>query len=256
VTVTKSITLASDGIGTAGILAVGTNGITVNAPVGSTIYLRKLVIDGGPVGSNSLNGIRFIAGKSLVIENCNIRNFTGGAPNGYGVSFQPSANQTHSLIIRNSTIQNNGVSGSNTGAGVFVNPSGLAVANVSISNSVISQNNAGVRADGSSLSGGGITVSVFNSDVSNNTNGGVAAFSTTAPPVTVIVDHSSVTGNGVGVNANGPATTILRLNNSKVAFNTIGYKQLSSAILSSFGNNVISDNGSNTGTLSTTPGPQ
>lgn len=258
VTVTKAITLANEGIGEAGILVAGTNGITVNCATdpNCSVILRGLQIDGGPNGSNSLNGVRFVAGKSLVIENCTIRNFTGGSPNGYGVNFSPSATQTYSLIVRNSTIQNNGVNGANTGAGIFVAPTGGATVNASISNSVISQNNAGVRADGSGLSGGGITVSVTNSDVSNNANGGVAAVSTSAPPVTVIVDHSSVTGNGVGANANGPATVALRLAYSKLAFNTIGYKQQNLAVLSSYGNNEISDNGSNVGTLSTTPALQ
>lgn len=257
VTVTKAITLANEGIGEAGILVAGTNGVTVNCATdpNCSVIIRGLQIDGGPVGSNSLNGVRFVAGKSLVIENCTIRNFTGGSPNGYGVSFQPSAAQVHYLTVAHSTIQNNGVSGSNTGAGILIQPSGSATVNASIDSDVVTQNNAGVRADGGSLSGGGITVSVTNSFVTNNTNGGVASVSVTSPPVTVVVDHTAVTGNGVGVNANGGSNVILRIGDSTLAFNTVGYKQLSAAVLSSFGNNLISDNGSNVGVLTTTPGP-
>jgi hypothetical protein len=258
VTVTKAITLANEGIGEAGILVAGTNGVTVNCATdpNCSVIIRGLQIDGGPIGSNSLNGVRFIAGKSLVIENCTIRNFTGGAPNGFGVSFQPSAAQTHYLTVTHSTIQNNGVSGSNTGAGILIQPSGSATVNASIANDVVTQNNLGVRADGSSLSGGGITVSVTDSQVTNNTNAGVASVSTTSPNVTVIVDHSAVTGNGIGLNANGPATTVLRVGYSTVSFNGIGYKQQNMAVLSSYGNNILSDNGAPVGTLSTTPGLQ
>src|SRR6201990_1563716 len=85
VTVTKAITLANEGVGEAGILVAGTNGVTVNCATdpNCVVVLRGLILDGGPVGSNSLNGVRFVAGRSLVIQNCMIRNFTGGSPNGY-----------------------------------------------------------------------------------------------------------------------------------------------------------------------------
>src|SRR3984885_2922444 len=55
------------------------------------LVLRGLQIDGGPVGSNSLAGVKFIAGRVLMVQNCVIRNFTGGAPNGYGINFAPSS---------------------------------------------------------------------------------------------------------------------------------------------------------------------
>ncbi|HTT99126.1 MAG TPA: hypothetical protein VMF58_13840 [Rhizomicrobium sp.] len=253
VTVTKAITLADEGAGEAGILVAGTNGITVNCATdpNCSVVIRGLIIDGGPVGSNSLNGVRFVAGKSLTIENCAIRNFTGGSPNGYGVQFNPSATQTHYLTVAHSTINNAGLPGSNNGAGILILPSGSATVNASIDADVITQNNLGVRADGSNLSGGGITVSVTNSFVTNNANAGVAAVSSTTNPVTVIVDHSAVTGNGgPGLNANGPAQTQLRVGYSTVSFNTGGaYKQQNAANLTSFGNNIMTDNGANTGTL-------
>ncbi|MBV9990304.1 MAG: hypothetical protein JOZ72_03345 [Alphaproteobacteria bacterium] len=259
VTVTKAMTLADEGAGEAGILVAGTNGITVNCATdpNCSVVIRGLVIDGGPVGSNSLNGIRFVAGRSLTIENCAIRNFTGGAPNGYGVSFQPSASQTHYLTIAHTTINQSGAIGSNNGAGVLVQPSGSAVVNASIVNDVITQNNIGVRADGSNLTGGGITVNVSDSAVTNNANAGVASVSTNTNPVTVIVSNSQVTGNGVGLNANGTNKTVLRVGYSTVSFNSGGgYKQQNAAIISSYGNNIFSDNGADTGTLSTSPGLQ
>ncbi len=258
VTVTKAMTLANEGIGEAGILVAGTNGVTVNCATdpNCSVVLRGLIIDGGPIGSNSLNGVRFVAGKSLTIENCAIRNFTGGSPNGYGVQFNPSATQTYYLTIAHSTLSNNGTAGAPTSAGVLILPSGSATVNASISNDVITQNNIGVRADGTNLTGGGITMSVTNSDVTNNANAGVASVSTNTNPVKVIVDHSSVTGNGTGINANGTAQTILRIGYSKLAFNGAGFKQQNLAVITTFGNNMISDNGADTGTLTTSPGLQ
>src|SRR6201993_2892138 len=55
VTITKSITLAAEGTGEAGILVAGTNGVTVNCTTDPNckVILRGLQIDGGPPGSNS-----------------------------------------------------------------------------------------------------------------------------------------------------------------------------------------------------------
>src|SRR5258707_9763468 len=61
VTITKAITIASEGAGEGGILVAGTNAITINAGINDVIILRGLQIDGGPIGSNSLNGVKFFA---------------------------------------------------------------------------------------------------------------------------------------------------------------------------------------------------
>src|SRR5215475_10525748 len=92
VTVTKAMTLADESVGEAGILVAGTNGITVNCATdpNCVVVIRGLVIDGGPVGSNSLSAIRFVAGKALHVQNSVMRNFTGGSPNGYGINFNPN----------------------------------------------------------------------------------------------------------------------------------------------------------------------
>src|SRR5476649_997222 len=48
-TITKAITISSDGVGTAGILVSGTNGITVAAGVNDVVILKDLDFDGiGP----------------------------------------------------------------------------------------------------------------------------------------------------------------------------------------------------------------
>src|SRR6185437_2849530 len=73
VTVTKAITLeCGEGSGEGGILVAGTNGVTVNCSTdpNCVVILDGLQIDGGPTGSNSLNGVKFIAGKALEINHC------------------------------------------------------------------------------------------------------------------------------------------------------------------------------------------
>src|SRR5215510_15513591 len=82
VTITKAITINGDGT-LAGILNAGTTGIIVNAGVNDVVYIRNVSINGAGTG---LNGIRFLAGKALHVENCNIYgqgNNTAG--NGHGI---------------------------------------------------------------------------------------------------------------------------------------------------------------------------
>jgi hypothetical protein len=73
VTITKSITISGDGT-LAGILAAGTNGVIVNAQANDTVILRSISINGACTG---LDGIRFLGGKHLHVENCTIYGFTG-----------------------------------------------------------------------------------------------------------------------------------------------------------------------------------
>jgi hypothetical protein len=74
VTITKSMTI--DGAGTnASILASGTNGVIVNDTSSAAIVtLRNLTINGAGTG---LNGVRFLQGKQLTLQNIEIFGFTG-----------------------------------------------------------------------------------------------------------------------------------------------------------------------------------
>ncbi|WP_315759640.1 MULTISPECIES: hypothetical protein [unclassified Bradyrhizobium] len=77
VTITKSITI--DGGGTmASILASATNGINVNAGANDVIILRNLSINGAGT-TLGLNGVNFLAGRKLVVENCTFENFSQSA---------------------------------------------------------------------------------------------------------------------------------------------------------------------------------
>jgi hypothetical protein len=79
VTITKSITI--NGTGTlAGILASLVNGVIVNAGANDTVILRDISINGA---CNGINGIRYLAGKTLMVEHCWIYGF---AQNGIDVS--------------------------------------------------------------------------------------------------------------------------------------------------------------------------
>ena len=112
ITITKAITI--DGQGTFGsVLSPGTNGIIVNAGAGDVVTIRNLSING--VGSG-INGIRFLAGAALFVEDCRI---FGVTTNGIDVAKAANGN----IAIRNSTISNcaqNGISVTTTAGTEFV----------------------------------------------------------------------------------------------------------------------------------------
>src|SRR5476651_2078625 len=74
VSITKSISIVNDGVGTAGVQATSGNAITINAGAGDRVYLRGLNIDG--VNGAANEGVLFNSGKSLTIVNCVVRNFS------------------------------------------------------------------------------------------------------------------------------------------------------------------------------------
>ncbi|MCI4590587.1 right-handed parallel beta-helix repeat-containing protein [Sphingobium sp. BYY-5] len=81
VTITKSITIRSDGI-EAGVLAFSTTGVIINAGLTDRIVLEGLDIDGGNPG---IDGVRILKAGEVIINDCVIRNFTN-ASSGAGVN--------------------------------------------------------------------------------------------------------------------------------------------------------------------------
>ncbi|HEY1709266.1 MAG TPA: right-handed parallel beta-helix repeat-containing protein [Rhizomicrobium sp.] len=255
VTVTKAMTLADEGVGEAGILVAGTNGVTVNCVDPScVVVIRGLVLDGGPVGSNSLNGVRFIAGKALEIENCAIRNFTGGSPNGYGVQFQP--NGPAQLDISDTTITTNGQQGggSGIGGGVLVQPQAGGSAKVTITRVNLHNNSNGIRVDNTTAAAVS-TVAIRDTTISASSTHGLAAVnpsSGTPFKNTITADRMTISGNaGDGVVANG-VSTIINLSNSVITGNVFGVNVSNGGAINSYKNNVINGNtNDNTAVLST-----
>lgn len=100
VTITKSITIdGGTGAGWGSISASSTNGIIINAGVNDDITIRNLSIN-GVNGANSpgLNGIRYLAGRFLKVENCVIFGFGT-----HGIDMSHSGTGTGQLVVQNST---------------------------------------------------------------------------------------------------------------------------------------------------------
>lgn len=239
VTITKSITLYCEGV-IGGMLAAGQNGVTING-ANVVVVLKGLDIDGFNT-AGGFNGIRFLQGAALHVEDCIIRNFTGT-----GILFAPNAGIAE-LTVKNTTVINNG-SGT-TGGGIQVLPTASGAARVLIDGATVANNAAGIRGD-TAASSGGINIAVVNSTSTGNTTNGIAAISGT-PNINIMVDGSTSAFNALqGIRAQGTGATV-RLSNSQVTANGTGVAVASGGIVSSYGNNHIdgnSDNGVNPGII-------
>src|SRR5947209_6766681 len=151
VTITKAITIDGGGGQVASVLVSGTNGIVVQANSSTdVVILRNLRINGIGTG---LNGIRFLSGKALFVENCDIFGFT---QNGIDI-----ATAGGKVFVTNDNLQNNSQNGLNVQA--------TANTFVSISRSTFDLNNNGVFAGNFSR------ITVNYSEASGNTTAGFIA---------------------------------------------------------------------------------
>ena len=237
VTITKSITI--NGTGTLGsILVSGTNGININAGANDVITLRNLQITG--VG-NGLNGINYIAGKQVIVEDCDIQGFQTGIL----VNLMASG----TLNVKNVTITpitSGGVINSSVGIRLTTN-NGFVVASLD-GLTVTGMNDYGIQTQM------GAFVTLTNSTFRNiNSTMTSAALETE--------DNSSIATNNITLNANRSAvqvnssTSSVRLSNDNIFSNTTGLNNSGGGVITSFGNNRIFGNATN-GTPTATIGQQ
>jgi hypothetical protein len=236
VTITKSITILSEG-NIAGVLVSGTNAIIVNAGVNDVVTLRGLDINGLGTG---LNGVRFLAGAALHVEDCQIYGFTQN-----GIDFNPSG--VSHLFVSDTVIRNNNGAASNA---ILVHPLAAGSALVSLDRVHIHRNRVGLRAEDRSK------VTVRDSIASTNTNNGFIAFST-AQAVEINLENTVATNSaaGNGVRAAGTNLAVVRLSNTMITDNSIGISVANGASVISFGNNRIAGNTTD-GAPTSTPGQQ
>jgi hypothetical protein len=237
VTITKSITLENVGaIG--GILVAGTNGIIVNdssssAPGTAVVVLRGLSIDGGPLGSNSVAGVNFIKGGELIVERSDIGNFTGSA--GTGIQFAPQSAST--LIVRDTTIHNNGAAASpGATGGILVSPGANGSAKVVLDNVRI-VNNAGFGLQVQ----GPAKLSLRDSLLGMNAGNGVIAVGGSAT-ASLLLDRVTISGNGAGGVVGQGAGALIDLSDSTITGNVQGLQTTAGGSIVSFGNNRNSGN--------------
>jgi hypothetical protein len=248
VTITKAISITNDGGGEAGILVAGANGIIVSAGTNDVVNLRGLIIDGAGTG---LNGIRFLSGVALNIQNCWIKNFAG---TGTGIQFVP--NGVSRLSVSDTTISGNGLG--STGGGVFVGTlnAGANTVRVTLNRVQLQTNGFGVKVDGTSGTGS-VRMTVRDSMVSANSGNGIWAVAPNGASISrIMVDHTAVVNNnGTGILTDGIPSAVL-MNNTVVTGNTTGINFINGASLSSYKNNAINLNIGSDGAPSGTVAPE
>lgn len=227
VTITKAITLNGDGTLT-GILSAGTNGINVNAGVNDIVVIRNISINGTTSG---LNGIRFLAGGQLHVENCSISGFT---TKGIDVA------KTAAGIL---TVENTSINGPSTAAtGIYISTTSDTIKatlnNVKISNLGVGIDvvaDASVSANQSAMN----FVTITNSNISNNSTA-IRAKNTAQ----INIENSNVSNNSTAIIANDVAS-IIRLSNVNIFNNNVFGIGNGLGKVISFGNNTIAGNAAN-----------
>ena len=242
VTITKSITIDGGSGQIASIMASGTNGIIVSASVSDNVVIRNLSINGANgTGLGGPNGIRFLSGKSLRIENCNINGFT---QRGIDISPNNASGEPPAVSIINSTVSDNGDSG--------IRSSVTKRVLVSIINSRF--NNNGVYGV---FAGDYSRFAVNGSDASSN---GTAGFIALANAGDVIMNITNSTANnnstmtnpsGTGIQAGGgSAASFVRLYGVMIMSNfPNGMTRLSNGSIVSYGQNANSGTGAPSSTM-------
>jgi len=231
VTITKSLTI--DLYSTEGGVLAGGNGVVVNAAATDVVVLRGLDIFGVNPPSN---GIRFVAGGALHVQQCRIKRFN--AANSSGISFVPSGNSE--LFVSDTLISENGAAG--TGNGILIQPTGAGSAKVALNRVLVNNNNNGIVADLEAANTGQINISMVDCETSGNANHGIAALSV-APLLQMMVDHCTSSHNGAdGVLAAHSGNAIIRLSNCNITGNMLGTSAQSGGQILSYNNNRINGN--------------
>ena len=232
VTITKSLTIDCHGV-EGGVLAGG-NGIVVNAGPNDVVVLRGLDFFGVSPPSN---GVRFIAGGSLQIEDLTIQRFN--AANSYGISFQPST-ASH-LYIRNVVVSTNG--NGSTGGGILIQPTGTGSAQVNLDNVRLYGNAAtGIRIDSTGNTGPGNTIVINNSHFAGSPQGITVSNPSGTTTTGIMINQSEISNNtSVGIVVNGSNAT-MRVSDTTITGNGTEFVALGGATISSFGNNRLAGN--------------
>ena len=229
VTIVKSITISCKHV-EGGDLAGG-NAVVING-AGIDVVLRGLEIYGVSPPSN---GIRFVQGASLTVEDCTIRRFNAANSNGISIANSSLIADIH---IVNSNVTSNG--NGTTGAGLQIAPTGTGGANVTITNSIFSNNVVGVRAD-SAATTGVIWVTATDTTVAGAPFHGFAALGT-GGQVRMMLNRVVAANNlGEGLRSVG-ANAAIRIGSSVVTGNGTGLVVGSGGQILSYGNNQINGN--------------
>jgi hypothetical protein len=227
VTITKSVTISSEGF-EAGVLATaGANAIVINAGPTDVVVLRGLDLEG--LGA-ALTGIKVLAAGAVYVEDCTINNFTQ-----MGIDYLPAsvAASTSQLHVSHTILRNN--SGSPSG-GIRVKPGSNVSAKVSIQDTELRNNQFGLRVEDNS------SVTVTNTVAANNATTGFLAVASAGGPANLNLFGCTSSGHSNGARAENP-TAFVRVAHSMFIANTNGFSTAGGGHTVSFGSTFNADPG-------------
>ena len=214
-TITKPITIDGGAGQVASILVSATDGV-VQAGASDVVVLRNLSLQGSSTG---IDGIRFLSGRTLIIESCEINGFSG---NGIDIALSASG-QAH---ISKTTVENIGQVGIKAATTSGVAP-------VVITDSKVIFAFIGVEAGDHSR------MTVTRSAIEYSGSAGVLADSSSNDSIAMIKE-SELCFNGTAVKG-GAVPGSIYVSSSRLAFNTKAF-DLPAAFSFSFGNNEVVNN--------------
>ena len=236
VTITKSITI--DCTGTLGSIlnSGGINGVNVNDSATGTpntidVILRGITIDGAGT-TPGLNAIRFVSGRSLVVEDVFIQNQNGG--NGVSIG-----NSNNARIFLNNVTMTDG----NTG--ILVDPTAaVGVTNLVIENVRIQNHSAtGFRID-TTAPANTVAAILNNVQLTSAANGLVINAPAGGGATGVVVTDSIIEQNsGIGISAVGTGANA-RVSSTNITGNGTGVST-TGGVIASYGDNLLDGNGAN-----------
>lgn len=214
-TITKSITINGDGI-LASILVAGTNGIIINAQADDNVIIRNISLNGisNSALAEGLSAIRFINGKSLLVENTKIYGFTRG--------IEAALSGSGNLIVKDVSIKDIKLDG------IVVSTSSGAL-KTSLDNVHISNAKNGINVMSGALQVNRSTITHCRT-VGIIANGGSAS----------ILD-SVINGNPTGIQS--LANSTVRLSNNDIMDNVTGVSCAGGTVASAGNNRVAGDSG-------------
>jgi hypothetical protein len=235
-TITKAITIDGDGT-LASVLVAGTNGILVNAGLNDVVIIRNISIVGlVPSATSGLNGIRFLAGAELHVENVKIYGFSQ-----QGIDFNPNA--ASSLFVTGTTLRNNTLNA------VWIHPTGTGSALATLDRVSMDGNGAGLRVEDGSLA------VARDCEATGNGGHGFAVVSASRRADLSIDNCVSSQNSGTGVVTSG-ALGLAKISNMLITHNAAGLTAVAGSSVISFGNNRVSGNNANNGPATSTVGQQ
>jgi hypothetical protein len=212
-TIIKSITVDCTGTFGSVLNSGGINGIIINdgasgTPGTANVILRGITINGAGT-TPGLNGIRFVTGASLTLQDVFIEN----QKNGSGIAIQPTlamefhatnvtvANGGNGILIQAGASAGTRVSlsdvrvSNNANSAIRIETAGPAGVLASVDNVVLGGNGSGLSLN-QPVGASGADVMLTNSVVNNNSGIGIA---TTGAGMRVLVGNTTVFANGTGL---------------------------------------------------------